>query len=217
MGGLLGGRTVPGQQVVPACAPSARQTFSMMLFCNRVVEALAPTHPGLGACFLAYSYSRTMEPPPVLRAHERVVPLVAPLGACPVHGPDHGSCPDHGEMRRIYEGWKQVAAKVTTYPYLYANILPLPTPRTVAEEIRYYHDLGLFGVQREHMARGFGWELSYWLEWQLLWDAGMDVSALRGIFMEGWYGAAAPAYAADLRPGRGGGCLGASGTHHGQP
>ena len=169
--------------------PGAR----MMLFCNRVVEALAPTHPGLGACFLAYSYSRTMEPPPGLRAHERVVPLVAPLGACPVHGPDHGSCPDHGEMRRIYEGWKQVAAKVTTYPYLYANILPLPTPRVVAEEIRYYHDLGLFGVQREHMARGFGWELSYWLEWQLLWDAGMEVSALRRIFMEGWYGAAAPA------------------------
>ena len=43
------------------------------------------------------------------------------------------------------------------------------------------------------MARGFGWELSYWLEWQLLWDAEMDVSALRRAFMEGWYGAAAPA------------------------
>ncbi len=169
--------------------PGAR----MLLFCNRVVEALAPTHPGLGACFLAYSYSATMEPPSGLRAHERVVPLVAPLGACPVHGPAEGRCPDHGEVGRIYEGWKQVAAKVTTYPYLYANILPLPTPRVVAAEIRYYHDLGLFGVQREHMARGFGWELSYWLEWQLLWDAEMDVPELRRVFMDGWYGAAAPA------------------------
>ena len=169
--------------------PGAR----MMLFCNRIVEALAPTHQGLGACFLAYSYSGTMEPPLGHLAHERVVPLVAPLGACPVHGPADGSCPDHGEMRRIYEGWKQVAAKVAIYPYLYANILPLPTPGVVAEEIRYYHHLGLFGVQREHMARGFGWELSYWLEWQLLWDAEMEVSALRRVFMEGWYGAAAPA------------------------
>jgi hypothetical protein len=94
-------------------------------------------------------------------------------------------------MRRIYAGWKRVADRVTTYPYIYANILPLPTPSTVAEEIRYFHELGLFGVQREHMARGFGWELSYWLEWQLLWDASADVRTLRRVFMDGWYGDAA--------------------------
>ena len=170
-----------------AVDPAAR----MMLFCNRVVEALAPTHPRLGACFLAYSYSLTMEPPLEHRAHERVVPLVAPLGTCPVHLPDNEACPDHVHMQRIYEGWKQVADKVTTYPYIYANILPLPTPAVVAAEIRYYHDLGLFGVQREHMARGFGWELSYWLEWQLLWDATADVEGLRQVFMDGWYGPAA--------------------------
>jgi len=168
--------------------PAAR----MLLFCNRVVEAVEPTHPYLGACFLAYSYSSTMSPPLGRRAHPRVVPLVAPLGACPVHGlATDETCPDQGRMRATYEGWREVADKVTTYPYVYANVLPLPTPAAVAAETRYYADLGLFGVQREHMARGFGWEMTYWLEWQLLWDATLDEAALRRTFLAGWYGAAA--------------------------
>lgn len=171
-----------------AADPAAR----MMLFCNRVVEALEPTHPRLGACFLAYTYSATMTPPLDHRAHPRVVPLVAPLGSCPVHPlATSDACPDQVRMRATYDGWRQVADRVTAYPYLYANVLPLPTPAAIAAETRYYHELGLFGVQREHMARGFGWEMSYWLEWQLLWDATLDVAALRRTFLEGWYGAAA--------------------------
>lgn len=174
--------------VAMAADPAAR----MMLFCNRVVEALEPTHPHLGACFLAYSYSSTMTPPLGRRAHPRVVPLVAPLGACPVHRlATSDTCPDQARLRATYDGWRQVAEKVTTYPYAYANVLPLPTPAAVAAETRYYYDQGLFGVQREHMARGFGWEMSYWLEWQMLWDATLDEAMLRRTFLEGWYGAAA--------------------------
>lgn len=171
-----------------AAAPAAR----MLLFCNRVVEALEPTHPRLGACFLAYSYSSTLSPPIGERAHPRVVPLVAPLGACPVHPLSSSvACPDQVGMRATYEGWRQVAAEVATYPYVYANVLPLPMPAAVAAETRYYRSLGLMGVQREHMARGFGWEMSYWLEWQLLWDADLDEGELRRTYLEGWYGAAA--------------------------
>jgi len=182
------------------CKRMAEDTAArMMLFCNQVIEALEPTHPRLGACFLAYSVSQTMEPPLGLKAHPRVVPLIAPLGFSPVHPITSQDCPNSAEMRRIYEGWREVAEKVTTYPYMYGGllrgILPLPVPAVVVEDTLYYHKLGLIGVQREHvgnyMARGFGWELSYWLEWQLLWDIDQDVDALRRVFYEGYYGAAA--------------------------
>lgn len=175
--------------------PAAR----MMLFCNRVVEALEPTHPKLGACFLAYNVSQTMEPPLGLKAHPRVVPLIAPLAGVAVHPLTDPDCPNSVELRRIYEGWHQVAEKVATYPYMYGkpfeNILPQPVPAVVAEDVRYYHDQGVMGVQREHVghynARGIGWELSFWLEWQLLWDIDQDVNALRRTFFEGYYGQAA--------------------------
>ena len=175
--------------------PAAR----LVVFCNRVVEALEPTHPKLGVCFLAYNVSQTMEPPVGLKAHHRVVPLIAPLSGEAVHPLTDEHCPNSAQLRRIYDGWAQVADQVATYPYMYGepleNILPTPVPAVVVKDIRYYHDMGVMGLQREHVghygARGIGWELSYWLEWQLMWDIDRDVEELREVFFAGYYGGAA--------------------------
>lgn len=176
--------------------PAAR----MMIFCSQVVGDVESTHPKLGACFLAYDVSETMEPPLGLTAHERVTPMIAPLGLIPVHPIDSPDCPNAKEMRRIYEGWQQVTPGGTvTYPYMfggdYPDALSLPIPAVVARDTRYYHRAGVMGMQREHVGhyyiRGFGWELSYWLEWQLFWDIDQDEDELRRVFYEGYYGAAA--------------------------
>ena len=175
--------------------PAAR----MMLFCSRVVAALEETHPKLGTCFLAYDHSRTLAPPVGLEAHQRVVPLIAPLGVTSVH-PLDSDCPNSVALRKVYEGWSQVCPSgTTTYPYMFggplAGALPLPVPAVVARDTRYYYKAGLMGVQREHVghyyARGLGWELSYWLEWQLFWDVNQDVDKLRQVFFKGYFGAAA--------------------------
>ena len=175
--------------------PAAR----MMLFCNQVIEALEETHPRLGACFLAYDHSRTLEPPLGYKGHPRVVPLIAPLGVISVH-PLDSNCPNSVALRKVYEGWSEVCpGGTTTYPYMFggplAGALPLPVPAVVARDTQYYYKAGLMGVQREHVghyyARGLGWELSFWLEWQLFWDIKQDVGKLRKTFFTGYFGAAA--------------------------
>jgi len=183
----------PCRQMAPH--PAAR----IMLFCNRVIEKVQSTHPRLGACFLAYDGAHTMKPPLGLKAHPRVAPLIAPLSFLPVQSISSPAWPEAAAMRRVYEGWRRIADNVTTYPYMHggplSGLLPLPVPAVIADDVRYYHKIGLIGVQREHVggggARGFGWAMSYWIEWQLLWDADLDVDELRDVFWNGYYGRAA--------------------------
>ena len=114
--------------------------------------------------------------------------------------PLDSDCPNSVALRKIYEGWSRVCpGGTTTYPYMFGGplpgVLPLPVPAVVARDTQYYHRAGLMGVQREHVghyyARGLGWELSFWLEWQLFWDIEQDAEKLREVFFEGYYGAAA--------------------------
>lgn len=173
--------------------PAAR----MLIFSNRVVEAVEATHPRLGVCFLAFSTSDTIKPPLGLKAHRRVVPMIAPLDYPSIHRLTTSLDPAAVRTRGHYEGWTKVAENIVTYPFMYAfieGVLPTPVPAVTVDEVRHFHKLGFIGVQREHIgrhgARGFMWEMSYWLEWQLMWDAEQDVEHLRGVFLRGYYGAA---------------------------
>lgn len=96
------------------------------------------------------------------------------------------------------EQWTKLAPGrmfIWEYGVNYNNFVkPLPDLRAMAQNIKYYHRIGVTGVMIQGNYTGFGGDLvvlKNWIWSKLLWNPDLDTDALLKEFCDGYYGPAA--------------------------
>lgn len=171
----------------------------MLWFVNQVAQAIAKDYPDKLIGTMAYQY--TLEPPTGLQAEDNVVIRISTSGACFAH-PLTNRCND-GEARSdifmdALQGWSKICKHIYVWDYV-ANFIqysaPFPNFDVLAANLRLFHQYGAMGVmeqgQRSSMGGEFA-ELKSWVLAKLMWNPDQDADSLATVFINGYYGKAAP-------------------------
>lgn len=104
---------------------------------------------------------------------------------------------NHPETAAVIRKWEEKTNQLIIWDYIvdFSNYdRPLPNLHTLADDLRYYQELGVEGVflQGDSQAGRGGWqELRYWVASQLLWNPKANLEKLVTTFIKGYYGEAA--------------------------
>ncbi|MBN1947891.1 MAG: DUF4838 domain-containing protein, partial [Bradymonadales bacterium] len=166
-------------------------------FVNQLAERVAEVYPDKLVGTLAYMY--TEEPPVGTEMHPNaVVWLCHMYPSCDSHSIE--ACELNADFERRARAW----AGLTSHLYIWHYIVnfthyyePFPNLGALAENLRFYRDLGVEGIYLQGMGHeGGGGELSLlrpYYGMQLLWDPDQDPDAILDEFLVGYYGRATPA------------------------
>jgi len=169
-------------------------------FTNELAKRTAQIFPGKIIKTLAYMYSE--EPPKGLELHPNVaVYLCHMYPSCDSH--PITSCEHNATFKRRAEAW----AALTDHLFIWHYIVdfthyytPFPNLRALAENLRFYRDIGVEGIMLQGMgSKGGGGEFALLRGYygaRLLWDPDQDADALMREFLDLYYGAAAGPLAA---------------------
>ena len=165
-------------------------------FVNELAKRTVPEYPDKLIGTLAYMY--TEEPPVGLEMHDNTaVWLCHMYPSCDSH--PIATCPNNADYKRRAEAWAEISKHLYIWHYIvdfthYYN--PFPNFRAMAEDARFYRDIGVEGIYLQGMGHsGGGGEFSLlrpYYGMKLLWNPDLDPLAIRKDFLEGYYGAAAP-------------------------
>ncbi|MBR6530438.1 MAG: DUF4838 domain-containing protein [Clostridia bacterium] len=178
---------------------------AMLIFINRMANALKSKYPHIYVETLAYYY--TQEPPKGgITPAENVIVRFCNAGGCMLHSyesesPDAtGLYPENN--RAAYEnlkGWAEVADLLYIWDYnidFGSALTMIPNLDRLYENITTYYKLGADGIYMQGMRDGGELDrLRGYLTSKLLWNPRMsyaDYEALIAEFLVGYYGKAAP-------------------------
>lgn len=163
-------------------------------FVNELAKRTAVQYPDKQIGTLAYMY--TEEPPVGLELHPNVaVWLCHMYPSCDSH--PIRTCPDNADYKRRAQAWAELTDHLYVWHYIvdfmhYYN--PFPNFWALADNIRFYRDIGVEGIFLQGMGhQGGGGEFSLlrpWFGMQLLWDPDQDVGLLIKRFLKDYYGPA---------------------------
>ena len=169
-------------------------------FVNQLAERTSKVYPDKLIGTLAYTY--TEEPPKGLKMHPNVaVWLCHMFPSCDSH--PIPTCPLNADYERRAIAWSKICSHVYIWHYVvdfahYYN--PFPNFAALAENIKFYRDIGVEGIYLQAMGSGGGGGefslLRPYYGMKLLWDPDQDPDALMRDFLDGYYGdAGKPIYA----------------------
>lgn len=167
----------------------------LLMFVNRIAEAVAERHPDILIDTLAYQY--TEKPPKTVRPRENVRVRLAPISNCFSHPIDQ--CPENRAAYENLKAWSALTDNLYIWHYN-TNFAHYPAPLPDLDELqgttRVYRDLGVKGIFFQGAyARGGGGELAELRSWvlaKMLWNPDRDIWALTEEFARGYYEEAAP-------------------------
>ena len=181
----------------PCQAMGPTKAHQILTFANRVAEANEELYPTGQYGTLAYSSS--FDAPVDMRGHKNVFPVICNYpatrtpqgvpGICGTHS-IHSDCPSSVYKRNMIKEWARICGRFGTYGYMSGGPFSTPTVLSLAEELKFYRDLG-GTVIRYHEQTGApksGWEMAFWVETKLMWDVDLDPAKLCRQFIEGHYG-----------------------------
>lgn len=121
---------------------------------NEVVRRVNKVWPGTKLQVFAYHFA--MLKPPDCEIDPNLIISFAPLYKCCHHPLNDRNCPRNRFMDECLRGWAAKTKNIFIRDYYscpskYYSLMPL---YTVAEEVRYYHKLGLMGMRPETRADG---------------------------------------------------------------
>ncbi len=160
---------------------------------NKVAREIAKEFPGKGVAF--YAYADHHKCPDDLKPEDNVAVFFARWLSCRRH-PFTSSCPKMPEREDILK-W----SKITKHMYMreYYNrwegdVMPWVGVRTVAEDLKWYHSIGILGVDADGMqCFNDGYYLSWYVIYKLLWNVNQDWREIVDDYITNFYGTAAPA------------------------
>jgi hypothetical protein len=170
---------------------------SLITFVNAVAADLEKEFPAVLVETLAYNYSRAV-PTQVRPRQNVIVRLVGGIG-CSYDQPLDS--PVNPLFRDAAQGWSRIAPNLFFWDYVtnFSNYLvPHPNLQVLAPNIRFFvqcHAKGIFEQGDSGNLAGDFVRLRAWLLAHLLWNPEADQAALTREFLDGYYGAAAPAMA----------------------
>lgn len=164
-------------------------------FVNQVADAIRKEFPNKYVGTFAYQYSR--KPPLGIVPRDNVVIRLCSIECCFAH-PLTAGCPQNQDFMDDMQKWAAIAPHLFIWDYIvnYAQyIAPWPNFQVLAPNIRAFRDNGAIGVFEEAQYQSAGAEfeeMKSWIVSQLLWNPEQDTDSLATIFINGYYGKAAP-------------------------
>ena len=164
-------------------------------FVNQVADAVKEEFPDKYVGTFAYQYSR--RPPTGIKPRENVVIRLCSIECCFAHPLDAG-CPQNESFMSDLRGWASLAPHLFIWDYIidYAQYMaPWPNFQVLGPNIRVFGENKAIGVFEEAQYQSAGGEFDEMKAWtvnQLLWNPEQDVDSLVTIFVNGFYGKAAP-------------------------
>lgn len=141
-----------------------------------------------------YAYATYKLPPVRWTPDPRIVPALAPITLCRLHGMNNPVCPERSFYRELMRGWGEVVPEVFERGY-YFNLadpgLPFSKVHAIRDETPAALDLGVAGWRVECMPSWAVHTPTLYVAARLMWDAGADVDALLAEFHGGFFGPAA--------------------------
>ncbi|MBI3925868.1 MAG: DUF4838 domain-containing protein [Armatimonadetes bacterium] len=160
-------------------------------FFNQILKNIEGEFPDRKLCF--YAYYKCTWPPVRQRPDSRIVPALAPITLCRIHGPNE-KCPDAAQYVALLKAWCKLSPEVYERGY-WSNLadpgLPFPMIHRMREQIPLAAQLGVKGWRVECFHH-FASELpSLYVAMKLMWNDKADVDALLDDFYRSYYGPAA--------------------------
>ena len=161
-------------------------------FFNKVLEGISDEFPTKRLGFYAYSvYNR---PPVKVKPDPRIVPAVALITLCRLHGMNNPVCPEKSYEKWIIRSWGKLVPEVYYRGYWF-NLadpgLPFFMIRRIAQDVPEGKRLGIAGWRVESLYEWAGSTPSRYLAARLMWDHRANVDALMADFCERFFGPAA--------------------------
>ncbi len=164
-------------------------------FVNQVADAIKDEFPDKYVGTFAYLYSR--QPPTGIKPRDNVVIRLCSIECCFAHPLDAG-CPQNEAFMRDLKGWSTLAPHLFIWDYIvnYAQYMaPWPNFQVLGPNIKVFGENKAIGVFEEAQYQSAGAEFDEMKAWtvnNLLWNPHQDVDSLVNIFINGFYGQAAP-------------------------
>ena len=173
-------------------AAAESMTDRHIWFFNQVLAGLDKRFADKRIAFYAYA---TYKLPPVRWTPDaRIVPALAPITLCRIHGMNNPVCPERSFYRELMQGWGEAVPEVFERGY-YFNLadpgLPFSKVHAVRDEIPAALALGVAGWRVECMPSWAVHTPTLYVAAQLMWDADVEVDGLLEEFYTGFFGPAA--------------------------
>jgi len=161
-------------------------------FFNRVLRGIEDEFPHKRLGFYAYSvYNR---PPVKVKPDSRLVPAVALITLCRLHGMDNPVCPEKSYEQWIIKEWGKLVPEVYYRGYWF-NLADPGLPFFMVDRMRREVSLGKeLGIAGWRVESPYNWAASApsrYIACKLMWDDTADVDVLMGDFYQKFFGPAA--------------------------
>ncbi|WP_129793628.1 DUF4838 domain-containing protein [Sphingosinicella sp. CPCC 101087] len=171
-------------------------TDLVVLLGNTILERLGEEYPNVHVGFYSYSVHGTF--PERYTPHPRLVPTFAPIGYSRFHSLLDGRSETQRTYKASLDRWGELARrqgnKMVFRGYswnLADNLLPYCKARIWGEELPYYAELGIEGLNVEATKAWSVYALSDWIYAKLAWNPRQDWRALVTRYCRMAYGAGA--------------------------
>lgn len=169
---------------------------TLLAFVNYVAEKIEPEFPHVAVDTLAYQYTR--KPPKTIKPRPNVIVRLCSI-ECNFREPlDH---PSNAAFADDIRGWSKLCQRLYIWDYTTDfghYVQPHPNWFTLGPNLRFFQEHGVRGVFEQGAYQSHGSEMAELRAWvlaRLLWNPRQDEHALIREFLDGYYGAAAPAIA----------------------
>jgi len=183
-----------------ACAALVRKygghSGALLWFVNKVAAEIKTTHPDIYVSTLAYHYTRQAPTTGNIRPADNVVVRLCDIECCQAHPLD--DCSENKQFLNDMNGWRRLTRNITIWDYTTGfrhYLMPFPNFDVLARNYRYFSRSGVMGVL-ELGSWNAPWsefsELKAWMIAKLLWNPRQDADSLATLFINDYYGKAAP-------------------------
>lgn len=168
---------------------------AIIWFVNQVARDVKRFYPHIYIGTFAYSYTR-QAPKSNIRPDDNVVIRLCDIECCMAHPLE--DCPQNRSFLTDMNDWRRKAKNIYIWDYTtgFLNyLLPFPNFEVLADNFRYFSQSNVIGILEEG-AHDAPWnefsELKQWLIAKLMWNPNQDVDSLATLFINDYYGTAAP-------------------------
>ena len=171
------------------------QSGALLWFVNKVAAEIKKTNPEVYISTLAYHYTR-QAPTSDIRPADNVVVRLCNIECCQAHPLDE--CEENKKFLQDMADWKRIAKNITVWDYTTGfrhYLIPFPNFDVLARNYQYFSRSNVIGIL-ELGSWNAPWsefsELKSWLIAKLLWNPRQDTDSLATLFINDYYGKAAP-------------------------
>ncbi len=160
-------------------------------FFNKLLDRISPELPDKKIAF--YAYDNCMLPPQTIKPSDRIVPALAPINLCRIHGPGNPNCPEQQAYISIAASWRSLVPKVYDRGY-WSNLadpgLMFPMYDKIQRQVLIDHQLGIEGFRIECFHHWASEGPSLYLAMRLMWDHTSDPQMILDDYFRQYYGPA---------------------------